>query len=313
MSSRGHNRGSSMSDNDKTNSDDSIPPAVNPAAVIDDDGRLACDAACGECGYNLRGLGTGGRCPECGAPIAASLGGAGLEEAPVRWLRRVHRGVTVLAFTYPAMLLLAAIITWRSRWLGSIGMPQVGLVVGLLRLALGGLSVYAVLLITAREPARLGHSGRSRLRQVTRWAVLLSVAVYLSVRVLPWIGIWWPPAFRVYTTATLGAALVTLLLLTRYLKALFLRIKDEQITSSIGSVADAASFMLFLVILLWTLSLVARGVLDRVLRDGVSSTLDCAVPLSLIGLIATCVLLFQVRRYLAQLIRTRSENTRRPA
>jgi uncharacterized repeat protein (TIGR04138 family) len=40
---------------------------MTPAVTIN------CDLACVKCEYNLRGLMTDGKCPECGAPIEATL------------------------------------------------------------------------------------------------------------------------------------------------------------------------------------------------------------------------------------------------
>ena len=50
------------------------------------------DPLCVHCGYNLRGLSTDRKCPECGTPIAKSLRGDLLSSADPDWLRRLHRG-----------------------------------------------------------------------------------------------------------------------------------------------------------------------------------------------------------------------------
>ncbi|MEE8170829.1 MAG: hypothetical protein V3T70_09800 [Phycisphaerae bacterium] len=43
-------------------------------AKLGDDGRIAEDRTCIECGYNLRSLDTKSVCPECGTKVAESLG-----------------------------------------------------------------------------------------------------------------------------------------------------------------------------------------------------------------------------------------------
>src|SRR5215208_5925253 len=66
------------------------------------------DTACVRCGYNLRTLGREGKCPECGASVAASLvrgpfGGAGR-----KWMMRVAVGLGLLVVA--SGLLLGALM-----------------------------------------------------------------------------------------------------------------------------------------------------------------------------------------------------------
>ena len=42
---------------------------------IDEHGRLKDDFQCRTCGYNLRGLDTDGRCPECTTAVGRSVHG----------------------------------------------------------------------------------------------------------------------------------------------------------------------------------------------------------------------------------------------
>jgi hypothetical protein len=58
---------------------------MNAAQALDHDVR------CHACGYNLRGLSSQGRCPECGAGVAESLNGAELL-ASQRWQAQVRSG-----------------------------------------------------------------------------------------------------------------------------------------------------------------------------------------------------------------------------
>src|SRR4051812_38842205 len=63
---------------------------------------ITTDRLCGKCGYNLKGLPGGGRCPECGRPIARRTRGAkrftdNLTDAPLFYLKALATGGILLA------------------------------------------------------------------------------------------------------------------------------------------------------------------------------------------------------------------------
>ena len=68
------------------------------------------DTDCIHCGYNLRGLGDDGRCPECGDAVAATLAAERRRGAPAdtRWLKRMREAgwCTVIAWIISLSLLL---------------------------------------------------------------------------------------------------------------------------------------------------------------------------------------------------------------
>lgn len=69
---------------------DVTPDPRQPSSVGD-------DVLCLGCGYMLRGLDPAGACPECGQAIARSLGPAHLCDLDSQWLRRVRRGLRLVA------------------------------------------------------------------------------------------------------------------------------------------------------------------------------------------------------------------------
>jgi hypothetical protein len=65
---------------------------------------ITSDRRCGRCGYNLRGLPTNGKCPECGRPIAGTKRGHrrlsdSLSDAPLFYLKTLAWGTGLLALT----------------------------------------------------------------------------------------------------------------------------------------------------------------------------------------------------------------------
>lgn len=92
---------------------DAVQELEAAIAEADTDEVLGRDVACLLCNYNLRGLATSGKCPECGAPVDYSLHGNELRYAQPHWLRVVLRGLWVIGLAPPiyAALLIFLIIT----------------------------------------------------------------------------------------------------------------------------------------------------------------------------------------------------------
>lgn len=79
-------------------------PFATPVARI-----ITHDRACHRCAYNLKGLKTGDRCPECGTPIRVQrVGGGSMTEAPMAYLDRLAwwstAGVVLLGATLGFMV-----------------------------------------------------------------------------------------------------------------------------------------------------------------------------------------------------------------
>lgn len=90
-----------------------LPPHLRPTTF--DASRIEHDRACPSCGYNVRGLRVGDRCPECATPITgASVARSDtLGSASVAYLRQFARGsvlMSVAAGPFFGLLFLAVLL-----------------------------------------------------------------------------------------------------------------------------------------------------------------------------------------------------------
>jgi len=117
------------------------------------------DLGCIRCGYNLRGLPGGHRCPECGTPAVVSLAGDVLQYAPPAWLKRVRNGLALVLCSFAADVatIVNAMVT------GPLARGRYG---HLLEVISALLLLVGVVLMTTPEP-RLTAAGRTM--NVRRW------------------------------------------------------------------------------------------------------------------------------------------------
>jgi predicted RNA-binding Zn-ribbon protein involved in translation (DUF1610 family) len=120
-----------------------------------DDGRIADDLACAECGYNLKTIAVSAACPECGMSVVVSARGDRLDGAPRPWLNRLARGA------------------WWLRVSVVLALPIVYLGVAL--------SCYGVWLLTAVQPGRTEPAMDRGYRLAARWATAVGTLLVVSM------------------------------------------------------------------------------------------------------------------------------------
>ena len=173
------------------------------------------DRQCDQCGYNVKGLRFGGRCPECGTPIRYRRDPTfWFDELPLTLIRRFQRSCLLATVTLLGMMALA-VVRLQAATPGS----------GTALLAGIGLWVCAAWRLT--EPfdhpraASLGLGRLSRLRRAARWlqlAWLVFGGVGAVAAALPGLALLW-------ATGLMGVAGLVCLVL--YLGRIASWVRDE--------------------------------------------------------------------------------------
>jgi len=137
---------------------------------------ITVDRECAACGYNVRGLKVGARCPECGATIAPpSDGDDPLSRMPLRIIRIFRRA----AWLATLCILLAAASIW-SVMFG--GFEQFSSVLAIAFLTV--LWVAAMWLLTpvvaVPEAASRGFSARGVARRIARYGQMAWILVVIT-------------------------------------------------------------------------------------------------------------------------------------
>lgn len=127
------------------------------------------DRDCEACGYNLRGLRIGGRCPECGVSIR--LGGASardaLSDAPLADVRRLRNGAHLAVACVPLLVAAPFVVLWLDAPPAVIAPVMAGVT------ALWWLSTWLTTPVMDTEGARArGLGPRSTVRRWARWLQL---------------------------------------------------------------------------------------------------------------------------------------------
>ena len=86
-------------------------PAATTTVILDAERRVAVNAPCVKCGYNLRTLLADAVCTECGHPVAESIWGFYLRFSPPKWVRGLGRGLLVVLISIGAGVVIVPLLT----------------------------------------------------------------------------------------------------------------------------------------------------------------------------------------------------------
>jgi hypothetical protein len=129
---------------------------------------LGVDTPCRLCGYNLRGLPSDGRCPECGAMVSASLGQYSLAFADPKWVTALLRGVRIYLVSF--VLLFVSFLALIPLTINS---DEALLIFSASVLAFIGCFTIGGWLLSAPDPSGLGELEYGIARKIARWALIL--------------------------------------------------------------------------------------------------------------------------------------------
>jgi hypothetical protein len=161
--------------------------------------EINLDVPCASCGYNLRGLSSDGKCPECGASVARSLEIHLNPIAPtqVLWARMVLAGLVIWLVLSPICLCIVLDMGSKFPWFALMWMnypgPKLWAVpmarayatgidgpLGYLGMVLPLLLLFAAFLMTAPR-TRGARESLFSLRRWTRWTAVALAGGFFAV------------------------------------------------------------------------------------------------------------------------------------
>jgi hypothetical protein len=150
-------------------------PSNSPART-----SIADDIPCCKCGYNLRGLETGSRCPECSTAVSTSLRGDSLFYGDPVWVNRLARGATLINAGLVVGILGIVLAVVMAFTIGRMTVPPDTIVAIISDLLLAAGSW----LFTTRDPGRVGEDWYGTARKITRIMPVIGIGVALATQVM---------------------------------------------------------------------------------------------------------------------------------
>lgn len=146
-------------------SDISLPQAFPVEAHT-----IAADTPCRKCGYNLRGLLSDAKCPECGTPAGVSLYGDLLRYSDPTWLANLAKGVKLILIG----VLVAIVVGFGTGVLVAMMGPRNGaFFIRLVALPGSILGLIGGWLLTAPDPSGIGEDRYGTVRKIIRVVIVI--------------------------------------------------------------------------------------------------------------------------------------------
>lgn len=184
--------------------------------------KLESDLTCIQCGYNLRTLFVDGRCPECGTLVDRSLKGNLLRYADPHWLDKLRLGTAMLLGSVCVLLLGSCLFGAVFRMIDGATATI------LISLIFSAVTLTAMLLITAREPAIAASEDPITLRRVVRACASLLFAGQ-AILILSHFVRWGDLMLRLTMLGMLVVAGIAYFVTFTYFRRLALRIPDDKL------------------------------------------------------------------------------------
>ncbi|MCK4341681.1 MAG: hypothetical protein KAY37_08170 [Phycisphaerae bacterium] len=156
--------------------------------MLDAEGRVAVDAPCVNCGYNLRTLKADALCPECAHPVAEALHGYYLRFASPRWVKSLARGMLLILIGIGASVFVAPLLSGLVGLAFAFSSPQnlmspsqtlirtLALVEFLVDLIPTGIAIVGLFYLTRPDPEPdAGDPGRTARRLIRVSCFLLPI------------------------------------------------------------------------------------------------------------------------------------------
>lgn len=192
---------------------------------------ISHDQPCRKCGYNLRGLATDNRCPECGTPVGFSFHGDLLRFCDPGWVETLHQGARTFVIGI-AVIVLGSVVGGCAGANAANRSSGAGLLAQLVVLVGWGLTVFGWWRMTEPDPSGLGEDKYGTARQIIRISLIVAVVQQIAELIGQQLTPGSPTALGLQVVGVLFGivSVVGFFAQLNYLKKLAQRIPDDKLS-----------------------------------------------------------------------------------